>query len=358
MASVSKSKAFHWEILPALPTRRVYCTLVACGDLLYVLGGCDAVGNPLDCVEAWPLEGGRTWERLPPMPTARAGVGAVAMGKLVFALGGVGLYHRPVPAVEAYGADHKCWSSRSQIPEAIMGMAIAVRDCRLYLAGGMTNDTSPLSSLWEYDALHDEWKALPPMPTSRYGAVACIRGNLLYILGGRQCKQTITALESFDLDTQTWTCLPSMTSKRAFSGYVSTDNCIYSLGGLERPSLRNYHLRPTFVSTVEFFDIQQGIWLKSSKVPHMKKKRADFVAACLGGRVVVVGGLGNQPKPLGLVEALHPVKNRWELLPSMPTPRCSCSSLRVRNKLYVVGGVSRGPSDAAEVLTVVDEADA
>lgn len=36
-----------------------------------------------------------------------------------------------------------------------------------------------------------------------------------------------------------------------------------------------------------------GAWSKPSRAIRMREKRADFVAGCLGGRVVAVGGLGN-----------------------------------------------------------------
>lgn len=36
-----------------------------------------------------------------------------------------------------------------------------------------------------------------------------------------------------------------------------------------------------------------GAWSKPSRAIRMREKRADFVAGCLGGTVVVVGGLGN-----------------------------------------------------------------
>lgn len=35
-----------------------------------------------------------------------------------------------------------------------------------------------------------------------------------------------------------------------------------------------------------------GIWIKPSRTSRMREKRADFVAGCLGGRVIVAGGLG------------------------------------------------------------------
>lgn len=86
----------------------------------------------------------------------------------------------------------------------------------------------------------------------------------------------------------------------------------------------------------------------------LRKRRADFVAGALSGRVVVAGGLGNQPTVLETAEALHPGRNKWEALPTMPTPRCACSSIVVKNCLLAVGGVNQGLSDAVEALCVSD----
>ncbi|KAK5621493.1 Kelch domain-containing protein 8B [Crenichthys baileyi] len=82
----------------------------------------------------------------------------------------------------------------------------------------------------------------------------------------------------------------------------------------------------------------------------MREKRADFVAGCLGGRVIVAGGLGNEPSPLGSVESYNPVKRRWEYVAPMPTARCSSALLQTASILFVIGGVSQGPSNAVEAL--------
>lgn len=63
---------------------------------------------------------------------------------------------------------------------------------------------------------------------------------------------------------------------------------------------------------------------------------------------------GNQPTVLESAEAFHPEKNKWECLPPMPTPRCACSSVVVKNCLLAVGGVNQGLSDAVEALCVSD----
>lgn len=59
---------------------------------------------------------------------------------------------------------------------------------------------------------------------------------------------------------------------------------------------------------------------------------------------------GNQSCPLDSVEGFSLSRKRWELLPPMPTGRCSCSSCSAPGLLFVIGGVAQGPSGAVEAL--------
>ncbi|KTG05644.1 hypothetical protein cypCar_00000984, partial [Cyprinus carpio] len=92
------------------------------------------------------------------------------------------------------------------------------------------------------------------------------------------------------------------------------------------------------------------VWLKATRSCRMREKRADFVAGCLGGRVIAAGGLGNQPSPLASVESYNQLKRRWEPVAPLPSPRCSCASIQTPNMLFLIGGVSQGPSNAVEAL--------
>lgn len=63
---------------------------------------------------------------------------------------------------------------------------------------------------------------------------------------------------------------------------------------------------------------------------------------------------GNQSCPLDSVEGFSLTRKRWELLPPMPTGRCSCSSCPAPDLLFVIGGVAQGPSGAVEALCLRD----
>lgn len=51
--------------------------------------------------------------------------------------------------------------------------------------------------------------------------------------------------------------------------------------------------------------------------------------------------LGHEPSALDTVEAFHPQRNKWERLAPMHFPRCSSSSIVIRDRLLVVGGVNQ-----------------
>lgn len=50
---------------------------------------------------------------------------------------------------------------------------------------------------------------------------------------------------------------------------------------------------------------------------------------------------GNEPSALDTVEAFHLQKKKWERLAPMNFPRCSTSSIVIRDRLLVVGGVNQ-----------------
>ncbi|NWW24701.1 KLD8A protein, partial [Falcunculus frontatus] len=353
------TKDFQWKSLAPLPSRRVYSTLVEAAGQVFAVGGCDDNGVPVDSFEVYSPEADQ-WAALPPMPTARAGVAVIALGKRIMVIGGVGTNQLPLKVVEMYNTDEGRWRKRSSLREAAMGISVTAKGKEgpsravygvVYAAGGMGSDLRPHNFLQHYDVLKDIWVSLAAMPTPRYAATSVLRGTKIYVLGGRQSKYAVNAFEVFDTDTRSWAKFPNIPNKRAFSSFVPTEDKLFSLGGLRQGRL---YRQPKFMRTVDVFDLEQGGWMKMERSCFLKKRRADFVAGYLQGRVVVAGGLGNQPTVLESAEAFHPEKNKWESLPPMPTPRCACSSIALRDCLLAVGGVSQGLSTAVEALCLSD----
>ena len=52
MATTSTT-AYKWDNLKSMPTKRVFSVAVELDDKLYVVGGCDKQGTPLDSLEVF-----------------------------------------------------------------------------------------------------------------------------------------------------------------------------------------------------------------------------------------------------------------------------------------------------------------
>lgn len=347
--AATTARSFFWEVFPPMPTCRVYCSPVYQDGHLFVAGGCGQAGLPLDTVEMLDVLS-QKWMVLPSLLTPRAGAAAVAVGKQILVMGGMDSRQSPLASVEVFNTDEGKWEKAAALAQPSMGVSAIERDGLVYALGGMGADTSPQALVRVYEPATAHWQLLPSMPTPCYGASAFLQGNKIFLLGGRQGKLPVTAFEAFDLETRSWTRYPSVPSRRAFASCAMADGCFFSLGGLQQPGPHNFYSRPHFVNTVEMFEPEQGAWSKLGRAVRMREKRADFVAGCLGGRVVVAGGLGNQSFPLGSVEGFSIPRKKWELLPPMPTGRCSCSSYQAPSLLFVIGGVAQGPSGAVEAL--------
>ncbi|KGL99277.1 Kelch domain-containing protein 8B, partial [Charadrius vociferus] len=272
----------------------------------------------------------------------RAGAAALALGKQILVVGGVDAAQSPLASVEVYHVDEGKWEKKAALAQPSMGISAVQRDGAVYALGGMGADTSPQALVRVYE---------PAKGPTASGLCT----------GGRQGKLPVTAFEAFDLETRSWTRYPSVPSRRAFAACAMADGVVFSLGGLQQPGPHNFYSRPHFVNTVEMFDPAQGAWSKPSRAVRMREKRADFVAGCLGGRVVAVGGLGNAggrhvPVPVLCGTSVTCVVvgslsgKKWEPLPPMPTGRCSCSSCPAPSLLFIIGGVAQGPSSAVEAL--------
>ncbi|KAK0133233.1 Kelch domain-containing protein 8A [Merluccius polli] len=350
--SVPSANEFHWQRLACLASSRVYHTVTEVGGQMYMLGGCDAAGRPCATMDLYSPESDR-WISLAAMPTPRAGAAVAVLGKQVLVVGGVGEDQSPVKAVEVYNTEECRWRKRSSLREALMGVAITANieealltlqlclfaDGRALAIGGMGGDLLPRGILQQYDLRKDVWAQLPPMSVPRYDANIHLLANKVYVAGGRQCKRPIKAFEVYDLETRSWTPLPTMPCKRSYCGVLwDSAGRLCLLGGLRQGG---GHQSSKFTKNVNIFDTHQGVWLKSEDILAMKTKRADFAAAFLRGRMVVAGGLGHEPSALGTVEAFHPQKKKWERLAPMSVPRCSASSLVIRDRLLVVGGVNQ-----------------
>lgn len=111
--------------MAAMPTKRVFATPIINDNNLYVIGGCDAAGIPLDAVEMFA--GKKKWRRLASMPTKRAGSAVLSIGTKIIAICGVAVSQEPLDAVEIYDTVTKTWTTMEPLGEPLLGVSAVVK---------------------------------------------------------------------------------------------------------------------------------------------------------------------------------------------------------------------------------------
>lgn len=135
--------------------------------------------------------------------------------------------------------------------------------------------------------------------------------------------------EAFDPFRQKWMRLPK----------IPCDEC-FNYADKESLAVGNELL----VFGRELFDL--AIWKYSStgrdwvKCEGMNHPRCLFASGTLGSIAIVAGGSDKNGNVLKSVELYDSLTGKWEMLPSMHTPRRLCSGFFMDRKFYVIGGMT------------------
>uniref|UniRef100_A0A2C9M7B9 Uncharacterized protein n=2 Tax=Biomphalaria TaxID=6525 RepID=A0A2C9M7B9_BIOGL len=118
--------AYKWDSLKPMPSKRVFATPIFHDENLYIIGGCDERGIPLDCFEMYNFKQ-KKWHRLQNMPTKRAAPAVAAIGNKIVAVGGVSESQAPLDAIEVYDMTDKKWTIADPLGEKLLGISCVVR---------------------------------------------------------------------------------------------------------------------------------------------------------------------------------------------------------------------------------------
>jgi len=344
--------SYAWTSLPSLDAARVYMSVAFYDGLVYVVGGCDEMGQPVSSLEAFDIAS-KAWIKLRNMPTKRAAPIVAAFDGKIVAIGGVGSTQAPVDSVELYNIGENKWKRLQALSEPLMGMASFLKDNKVHIFGGMGVDTNPRDHFkcFAIGSSGEKWQAFPPMPSPRYSAQAFYKNSKAYVIGGRQGKIPVCAFEVFDYDLRVWVKYPDILSKRVFLCYAMTDNFIITLGGLKQTAQQG------FSDTCEMYCLDQcnkGEWQTNKRIA-IPTKRGDFVSCTIDNQVLVAGGLGNGGKPISSVELFDPETRKWKRLSDMPRAHSTCGSIFCAGKFFVFGGITEeGPSSTCEVFELAE----
>lgn len=389
-----------WSQAGSLPSARADTACAAIGSTVYIAGGRDADGTPLNDLLSFDTATGEV-KSLSPMPYGSGDVELVSTpGGSLISIGGIG--NTSNPAVQApthfsqeYRPAQDAWVQKAPIALARLRSGAAYASGGVYAFGGvqrctapsagaacaerpfadvevfydvdhpavflhlkdpsatdaaeppaskvlLLSDASPQAGFSNAGLLHagsGYWAAEERVPVSSLADHAAVAvGNSIFIIGGTlPDNETVTAaVWEFDTLLSTYTRRAPMPAPRTRAGAAAVGGKIYVAGGFA--SLTEQEGLQGLV----VYDIASDKWTVSDA--ELNVPCSDACMAAVGGLLYLGGGYStNYTDTLDNVEVFDPNTNAWtELARPMPTPRgdvmCTSFSLSGVEHYVVVGG--------------------
>jgi Kelch motif len=287
---VSEAIGNTWVPVASMPAPRTFAAAAAgTNGLIYVVGGENPVGTPLDINQAYSASS-NTWTTLQHMNVPRIAPGAVgATNGLIYVMGGLSaIVPSPVfeNSLEAYNPATDTWATQAPMPTARDSLGAAQASNGLIYAVGGFDGTNVLATVESYNITTNSWSTAPPLNVARrdLGVAAGLDGRIYAAGGSTVTEVPLSTFERFDPATNSWTTLPPMPTARTRLALVTgVDGHIYAIGGDDGT---------TALSTVEAFDPVSNTWstVASLPAPRTALAGADGAIFAIGGSDTLAGG--------------------------------------------------------------------
>ena len=313
-----------------------------------VVGGCNVAGQPIATAEVFDFDT-RKWTSLPDMPVPRAAsTGAVVNGNQIIIVGGVTAGQKPLKKVDCFDTEKGKWCDFPSLPIGVVGPYVKIIEDKLYCIGGTDKKGCNQSVVFDFDK--NTWLNLPPKPHPCYSCGGYLYERKIIIVGGRNGQEPVQEVEAFDLDTQQWEKLSSMSSIRVFYSVVGIQDEIYVMGGLVP--------KVGLAKVVERYSIHEDMWCR---IRDLNVLRSDSAFGVVGNRVVITCGLGNKPEkpaPMDSGECIEYRGRRFKKIPQTSKPRSSVTTVHFNGMMAVANGVGEGGAQKiVEILKVKEKKD-
>jgi N-acetylneuraminic acid mutarotase len=260
------------------------------------------------------------WTARAALPTSRGALTAVTLGDGIHVLGGDVNWNgsSPFNVHEVYDPASDTWSTRAVVPDSNTWSArAAVVGEKIYLLGGWPGGSN-LNR--EYDPERNEWTYKAPIPAIfTWGHAVAALGNEIVVIGGT-CGFCV---QIYDAAQDSWRQGASIPGNRASLAAAAIGERIYVAGT---------------GAQLQIYDPAADEWTTGADLPVSTHAPS---AAVFVDKLYLFGGSSSDPGSggnLSAVQVYDPVEDRWEELPSMPTPRSWSAAAAVEDAIHVFGG--------------------
>ncbi len=201
-----------------------------------------------------------------------------------------------LPYIYTYNPKTDTWAQGDAIPEdRIRGSAgVVLYNDKFYIVSGITNGHIDGWVPWldEYDPQTGEWRVLPNAPRARDHFQAAVIDDKIYAVAGRNSAQstgkvfhlTIKEVDVFDLESETWSTLPSpalnIPTPMAGNSVYAYEGLLLVVGGeTERKSPAH--------NEVEVLDTRNNRWMTWPRLARGRHgtgivRFEDYIYTCSG----------------------------------------------------------------------------
>lgn len=204
----------------------------------------------------------------------------------------------------------------------------------------------------KFDPLANTFEEMAVMPRPRQRHAAAAMNGELFVFGGRDSDDNlVTAIDSFNPYTNTWTTRGELPDDVVTSDLTAWtyEEYIYITGGFTSDYTSvgtTYRLNLSGDNNPTDFE-SMGYELMATS-PH---PRGDIHAVTLFGYAYMAGGLSHTSlwcEGLKTTERYHMATDTWEEIAPLPTGRADMAVAVLNNKIISIGGETK-PEDCQEV---------
>lgn len=302
--------------------------------------GADAAAIPLP---AWPA---LAWKKAAPSPFARVESPAVVVAGRLYLFGGFTETLQAANQVDVYDPASDAWTRLKDMPTRVTHLNPALDGATVWFAGGFKGKhPGPVTDeVWKYELASDTWTAGPALPEPRAGGGLAVVGRALHYFGGYKADRQTDAGEHWTLPLdggKAWQREADLPDPRGHVSAAVLDGKLYALGGDH-----GHDKTQIDVSSCHRFDPGTKRW---SAIASLPDGRSHFESSTIvhQGRIIVVGGRCNQTQPprnvVGDILAYDPQADGWHVIGAMPEKLLAPAAAIVAGRLVVIGGGLNNP---------------
>jgi N-acetylneuraminic acid mutarotase len=286
------------------------------------------------------------WKKAAPSPFARVESPAAVVNGKIYLFGGFTEDLDASSRVDVYDPASDSWTRKKDMPSPLTHLNAAVDGNTIWFAGGFKgkHPGPVVAEVWEYDIASDAWTAGPPLPERRAGGGLVVVGRRLHYFGGYKTDRDTNSGDHWSLsldEGKPWRREADLPNPRGHVSAAVLDGKIYALGGDHGHDITQIDQK-----SCHRFDPATKTW---SEIASLPDGRSHFESSTIvyKGRILVVGGRCNSSQPprnvVGDLLQYDPEANAWHVIGSMPDKLLAPVAAIASGRIVVIGGGFNNP---------------